>query len=271
MPMRFGIDLGAGILGLIAGSFANVCISRLPRQESVIRPRSRCPHCGVPLRWYDNIPLVSFFALRGRCRRCGARIGWRYPRVEFVTAILFVQSIGRFGGAAAGGAWAQEGDVVIAVRNMVLVTLLVIVFFTDLYHYMIPNRITYPGIAVGLFFAMLRGWPAAAAAAITAAALGGGFILLNVLSARFLGEEGMGLGDAKLAAMIGAFLGWPMAGVAIFLGIFLGGIVGAVLLALRKKKRREHIPFGPALAAGALLAMWWGPALLHWYVMRMVG
>ena len=269
--MRFGIDLGAGILGLVVGSFANVCISRLPSRESVIGPRSRCPHCGASLRWYDNIPLVSFFLLRGRCRTCRARIGWRYPLVEVLTAVLFVQSIGRFGVTAADVARAQGDDVVIAVRSMVLVTLLVIVFFTDLYHYIIPNRITYPGIAIGLLFASLQGWPALAVAAITAAALGGGFIVLNVLSARFLGEEGMGLGDAKLAAMIGAFLGWPTAGVAIFLGIFLGGVAGAILLALRKKKRREHIPFGPALATGALLAMWWGPALLRWYENRMVG
>src|SRR5206468_2098152 len=132
------------------------------------------------------------------------------------------------------------------VRSMVLGTLLLIVFFTDLDHYIIPNRVTYPGIVVGLLFAALQGWPAAAAAAVTAAALGGGFVFLNVVSSRLLGEEGMGLGDAKLAAMIGAFLSWPIAAVAIFLGIFLGGTAGAVLLALRKKGRREHIPFGPA-------------------------
>jgi leader peptidase (prepilin peptidase) / N-methyltransferase len=257
--MRPEIDLAMGVLGLIVGSFANVCISRLPRHESLLRPGSCCPHCGAAIRWYDNIPLLSFFLLRGRCRGCGARISWRYPLVELLTAALFVQSVSRFGITAAG------------VRSMVLGTLLLIVFFTDLDHYIIPNRVTYPGIVVGLLFAALQGWPAAAAAAVTAAALGGGFVFLNVVSARLFGEEGMGLGDAKLAAMIGAFLSWPIAAVAIFLGIFLGGTAGAVLLALRKKGRREHIPFGPALATGALLAMWWGPALLQWYLNKLAG
>lgn len=249
----------AFVLGLIVGSFANVCIYRLPRQESVVWPGSHCPHCGAPIAWYDNLPLLSFVLLRGRCRRCAAPISWRYPLVEALTAVLFVQSIGAFGASLR------------AVESMVLGTLLIIVFFVDLDHFIIPNRVTYPGIVVGLLFtAALSGWRPAAFAAVTAAALAGGFVLVNVVSARLLGEEGMGMGDAKLAAMIGAFLGWPIGGVAILLGVFLGGAVGVCLLALRLKGRREHIPFGPALAAGALGAMWWGSGLLHWYLGRVV-
>ena len=251
-----GVALG---LGLIVGSFANVCIYRLPRQESVVWPGSHCPHCDVPIAWYDNIPLLSFVLLRGRCRRCAAPISWRYPVVEALTAALFVQSIAAFGPSLR------------AVQSMVLGTLLIIVFFVDLDHFIIPNRVTYPGTVVGLLFtAALSGWRPAAGAAATAAALGGAFVLINVVSARLLGEEGMGLGDAKLAAMIGAFLGWPNGAVAILLGVFLGGAVGVCLLALRLKGRREHIPFGPALAAGALGAMWWGPGLLHWYLGRVM-
>jgi len=251
-----GVALG---LGLIIGSFANVCIYRLPRQESVVWPGSHCPHCDVPIAWYDNIPLLSFVLLRGRCRRCAAPISWRYPVVEALTAALFVQSIAAFGPSLR------------AVQSMVLGTLLIIVFFVDLDHFIIPNRVTYPGTVVGLLFtAALSGWRPAAGAAATAAALGGAFVLINVVSARLLGEEGMGLGDAKLAAMIGAFLGWPNGAVAILLGVFLGGAVGVCLLALRLKGRREHIPFGPALAAGALGAMWWGPGLLHWYLGRVM-
>jgi leader peptidase (prepilin peptidase)/N-methyltransferase len=247
------------VLGLIVGSFANVCIYRLPRQESVVWPGSHCPHCGAPVEWYDNIPLLSFVLLRGRCRRCAGPISWRYPVVEALTALLFVYSVASFGASLR------------AVQSMVLGTLLIIVFFVDLDHFIIPNRVTYPGTVVGLLFtAALSGWGHAAIAAATAAALGGVFVLINVVSARLLGEEGMGLGDAKLAAMIGAFLGWPMGAVAILLGVFLGGAVGVCLLALRLKGRREHIPFGPALAAGALGAMWWGPGLLHWYLGRVV-
>jgi len=249
----------AFVFGLIVGSFANVCIYRLPRQESVVWPGSRCPHCQAPIQWYDNIPLLSFALLRGRCRRCAARISWRYPLVEALTAVLFVQSLTAFGASLR------------AVESMVLGTLLIIVFFVDLDHFIIPNRVTYPGIVIGLLFTVaLSGWRPAALAAMTAAALGGGFVLVNVVSARLLGEEGMGMGDAKLAAMIGAFLGWPIGAVAILLGVFLGGAVGLCLLALRLKGRREHIPFGPALAAGAVAAMWWGPGLLHWYLGRLV-
>ena len=251
-----GVALG---LGLIVGSFANVCIHRLPRQESVVWPRSHCPHCSAQIEWYDNIPLLSFVLLGGRCRRCAAPISWRYPVVEALTAALFVQSLAAFGPSLR------------AVQSMVLGTLLIIVFFVDLDHFIIPNRVTYPGIVAGLLFTVaLSGWRAAAGAAATAAALGGAFVLINVVSARLLGEEGMGLGDAKLAAMIGAFLGWPNGAVAILLGVFLGGAVGVCLLALRLKGRREHIPFGPALAAGALGAMWWGPGLLHWYLGRVM-
>jgi len=246
------------VLGLTVGSFANVCIYRLPRGESVVWPGSHCPHCQAPIRWYDNIPLLSFLFLRGRCRRCAAPISWRYPLVEALTAALFVQSL------------AQNGASLRAVQGMVLGTLLIIVFFVDLDHFIIPNRVTYPGIALGLLFtALLSGWRPLALAATTAAALWGLFVLVNVLSARLLGEEGMGMGDAKLAAMIGAFLGWPVGAVAILLGVFVGGAVGLGLLALRLKGRREHIPFGPALAAGAVAAMWWGTPLLHWYLSRL--
>src|SRR5437879_4475599 len=179
-----GVALG---LGLIVGSFANVCIYRLPRQESVVWPRSHCPHCSAQIEWYDNIPLLSFVLLGGRCRRCAAPISWRYPVVEALTAALFVQSLAAFGPSLR------------AVQSMVLGTLLIIVFFVDLDHFIIPNRVTYPGIVAGLLFTVaLSGWRAAAGAAATAAGLGVVFVLINVGSARLLGEEGMGMGDAKL-------------------------------------------------------------------------
>jgi leader peptidase (prepilin peptidase) / N-methyltransferase len=246
--------------GLIVGSFANVVVFRLPRGESLVWPGSRCPACRAPIRWYDNIPLLSYLALRGRCRACGQGISRRYPLVEALTAAVFVQSVLVF------------GVTLRAVASIVLATLLLIVFFIDLDHYIIPNKITYPGTVAGLVFtAALAGWRAAAAAALTGIALGAFFVLINALSARVLGEEGMGMGDAKLAVMIGAFLGWPIGMVAILLGVFAGGAIGIGLLALRLKGRREHIPFGPALAAGAAAALWWGPGLMHWYVSRLAG
>jgi leader peptidase (prepilin peptidase)/N-methyltransferase len=180
--------------------------------------------------------------------------------VEALTGALFIQSVATF------------GVTLQAARSMLLGTLLIIVFFIDLDHYIIPNRITYPGVVVGLAFsAALGGWRAAGIAAVTALVLCGLFVFINVVSARLLGEEGMGMGDAKLAAMIGAFLGWPIGAVAILLGVFVGGAIGVCLLALRLRGRREQIPFGPALAAGAIGAMWWGPGLLHWYMSRLLG
>ena len=257
------MEIVAFALGLVVGSFANVCIYRLPRQESVVWPGSHCPRCQAPIRWYDNIPLLSFVLLRGRCRGCGEPISWRYPIVELLTGVLFLQGVATFGVSLR------------ALQSLVLGTLLVIVFFVDLDHYIIPNRITYPGIVIGLLFAALSegrfDWRRVVIAAVTAAALGGGFILVNILSALLLKQEGMGMGDAKLAAMIGAFLGWPIGAVAILLGVFIGGALGLLLLALRIKGRREQIPFGPALAAGAAVAMWWGPGLLNWYLSRLVG
>jgi leader peptidase (prepilin peptidase) / N-methyltransferase len=254
------VAFDALVLGLIVGSFANVVIYRLPRQESLLWPGSHCPRCQTPIRWYDNIPLLSYLFLRGRCRSCAAPISWRYPLVEALTAALFVQSVAVFGVSLRAG------------ESLLLGTLLLIVFFIDLDHYIIPNRITYPGVVVGLACtAALAGWRAAAAAAVTAVALGAAFILINIVSARVLGEEGMGMGDAKLAVMIGAFLGWPNGAVAILLGVFVGGAIGLCLLALRLRGRREPIPFGPALAAGAIGAMWWGPSLLHWYLSRLAG
>jgi leader peptidase (prepilin peptidase)/N-methyltransferase len=250
----------AVVCGLIIGSFANVVIYRLPRGESLVWPGSRCPACQAPIRWHDNLPLLSYLLLRGRCRACGAGIPRRYPLVEALSAAVFAQSVLAFGLGLR------------ALESVVLATLLLIVFFIDLDHYIIPNKITYPGTVAGLVFtAALGGWRAAVAAALTGAALGAVFILINAVSARVLGEEGMGMGDAKLALMIGAFLGWPIGMVAILLGVFAGGAVGICLLALRLRGRREHIPFGPALAAGAMAALWWGPGLLHWYMSRLVG
>lgn len=232
--------------GAALGSFANVVIYRLPREESVVWPGSRCPSCGTPIRPLDNIPVLSFLRLRGRCRACGGRIAWRYPLVEALMAALAV------------AIWIAFPTLLARAWALVFVFLMVVITFIDLDHQLILDRLTYPGIVVGLAFAaaMGRGLPALASAA------GGAAVILAIVVAS---RGGMGGGDVKLAGVIGAFLGWPGVAVALFTGFTLGGLVGVVLLALRLRRRKDMIPFGPALAAGALISLFWGDALARWY------
>ncbi|MDR7417491.1 MAG: prepilin peptidase [Armatimonadota bacterium] len=238
--------LVAAAVGLILGSFANVLIHRLPREESIVWPGSRCPSCKAPIRPTDNIPILSFLSLRGRCRDCGARISLRYPLVEALMA------------AAAAAVWWAMPDLLSRIAGVIFAFLLIVITFIDLDVQLILNRLTYPGVAVGLAFAFLagRGLPALASA-VGAAAL----IAAIVVASR----GGMGGGDVKLAAMMGAFLGWPGVAVALFAGFLIGGLFGVVLLALKLKGRKDAIPFGPALAAGGLIALFWGEAIARWY------
>ncbi len=232
--------------GAILGSFANVVIHRLPRGESIVVPGSRCPQCGTPIRPWDNVPVASFLLLRGRCRRCGGRIAWRYPLVELVTAVLVVAVGVRF------------KEALPFISALTLVFLLIVITFIDLDHQLILNRVTYPGIAVGFLLSALSG------RALTAglAGLGAAGLILTIV---VLSRGGMGGGDVKLAALMGVFLGWPSTAVALFLAFLGGGIVGLVLLALRLRGRKDAIPFGPALAAGTVAALFWGDAIARWY------
>jgi leader peptidase (prepilin peptidase)/N-methyltransferase len=235
-----------GAFGAILGSFANVVIYRLPRGRSIVLPGSSCPHCGAPIRPLDNIPLLSFVLLRGRCRACRGPISARYPIVEAAMAALAV------------AVWLAFPDPLPRISGLVLVFLLLVVTFIDLDYQIIPNRLTYPGIAAGLLLALLMGRPVAALlSAAGAAALIAGIVIVS--------RGGMGGGDVKLAGAIGAFLGWPGTAVALFSAFILGGLVGVALLALRLRGRKDAIPFGPALAAGALVGLFWGEAVAAWY------
>lgn len=236
----------AGVVGAVLGSFANVVIHRVPRRESIVSPPSRCPRCGTPIRPLDNIPLVSFLLLRGRCRRCRDPISWRYPLVEALMAALAVAVVVVF------------PDWLSRLAALVLVFLLVVITFIDLDHQLILDRISLPGIAVGLVFAALLG----RAVPSLLSALGAGALIAAIV---IVSRGGMGGGDVKLAALMGAFLGWPGIGVALFSGFMVGGIVGMTLLALRLRGRKDPIPFGPALAAGALVGLFWGEAIARWY------
>ncbi len=234
------------LAGAVLGSFANVVIYRLPRGESIVSPRSRCPHCQTPLHPWDNVPLFSFIALRGRCRHCGEPIAFRYPLVEALMTALAVAVGVRFSGPVAVGS------------ALIFTFLLVVITFIDLDHQLILNRVTYPSIVAGLVLAAVAGRALNAFLAGLGAA---GLILAIVVVSR----GGMGGGDVKFAGLIGVFLGWPGVAVALFLAFMAGGIVGLVLLALRLRGRKDAIPFGPALAAGALGALFWGEAISRWY------
>lgn len=237
------------VIGLVLGSFANVVIYRLPRGESIISPASKCPHCGHPIRPYDNVPLISYLLLRGRCRDCGGRISLRYPLVELAAGVLLLTLYLRYGISLH---W---------VGASLFSLLLLVIFFIDLEHRIIPNLLTYPGIILGLTLSAANGRLANA----TGAALGAGLFFVLVI---LVSHGGMGLGDAKLGAMMGAFLGWPLIAVALVVSFVAGGAAGALLVLLRLRSRKDVIPFGPALALGGIIALLWGEPLLRWYLGR---
>ncbi len=239
--------------GLAAGSFLNVCIYRLPRRRSVLRPGSCCPACGRALRWFENVPVLAYLALRGRCRTCGARISVVYPLVELTTAALFLLQYRQLG-------WQP----LLPVR-LVFTCALVILFVVDLRHRILPNAITVPGVVLGVVAGVFvaPGWDAA----LLGAAAGGGTLLaVAAVYHRVRGEEGLGMGDVKMLAMVGAFLGWQLAFVALLLASSLGSAIALGMLALGLVDRRYPLPLGSFLAVGALAAAVAGEPLLAWYV-----
>ncbi len=248
-------------LGTVTGSFLNVCISRLPERKSLVLPGSRCPKCETPIRWYDNIPLVSFVVLRGKCRRCGKRISWQYPAVELLTAILFVLLLQRF------------TNIIALVIYIAFTCAMVVVTFIDLEHTIIPDEISIPGIFVGLGLSLLPARltggqliPHSFLDSLIGAIVGGGLLYLAALFSVYVyKKEGMGGGDIKLLAMVGAFLGWRLALLTIMIGSVVGSVVGVSLILLRRKLRSDYIPFGPYLAFGAVLSLLYGERLIRWY------
>ena len=240
--------VAAFVLGCITASFANVCIHRLPLRLSVLCPASRCPLCRHPLRPRHLVPLVSFVTLRGRCAFCRGRISWRYPVAEGVGGLLYL--IG----------YHQLGLSVQVFAFALLVTALLIVSCIDAEHMIIPDAVTLPGIAVGVAIS-LHPSSIGFADAVASACLGGGFFFLVAR----LYPAGMGAGDAKLVAMIGAFVGWQALLMTIFLGAFCGAGCGLALIMLGFRHYREPLPFGPFLAAGAVTSMLWGESFVAWY------
>lgn len=242
-----------GLFGALIGSFLNVCIYRLPRHESVAWPGSHCPACAHPIAWYDNLPLLSYFLLAGRCRHCAVRIPWRYPVVEALNALGYVGLLCFF-----GPNW-------MTVVYGLLYSALLVVAGTDLSHKIIPNAITFPGMVVGLLSAATV-LPLGLVNGLIGLLVGGGILWVLAWASPYLfGKEGMGGGDIKLLGMIGAFLGWKPALMTIMVGSFLGSVVGVTLIAARVIKREDYIPFGPFLVCGALIALFFGQSILDWY------
>lgn len=252
MTLPVPVPAIAFLSGLVIGSFLNVCIYRMPRGLSVVSPPSACGSCKRTLRWFENIPLVSWAVLGGKCARCNAPISVRYPLVELITGLLFLVT----------AALTPVGALLAA--RLLFVSALIVLFAIDLEFQILPNAITLPGVVVGLLFALVGppGWKAA----LIGAVLGGG-VLYAVAEGyyRVRKEDGLGMGDVKMLAMIGAFLGWQQMLLTLVLASFAGALVGLGLIALQRGNMKYALPFGTFLAAGALAAMLAGQPLIDWY------
>ncbi|KPJ52260.1 hypothetical protein AMJ39_08280 [candidate division TA06 bacterium DG_24] len=242
----------AFLFGLALGSFVNVVIYRLPRRMSLVRPRSLCPECGTPIRARDNIPLLSYLLLRGRCRDCGARIEARYPLVELAAGLLVV------------GIYLKVGLSPALVLYGIFALILLAIFFIDLATMLIPDRLTLPGIGIALIWHVVFD-RAEMLQYLVGLLLGGGLLLIIVLVGRLVyRQEAMGLGDVKLAAMVGAFLGWRLTLISLYLSFAVGALWGLALLMAGRAGRRSSIPFGPFIAVASIVALFWGEHLLRY-------
>jgi leader peptidase (prepilin peptidase)/N-methyltransferase len=241
------------VAGLLVGSFLNICIYRVPRRESIVWPASRCTECGRHLAWYENVPVLSWLLLRGRCRTCGVSISPMYPLVELTTAVLF-----------AAGAVMYGPSLLLAVR-LAFGCALIVLFAIDLRHRVLPDVITLPGIAVGLAVsvALPPGWLSSMIGIVAAAG-----ILFGIAEVyyRVRGQHGLGMGDVKMLAMIGAFLGWQLAILTLVFASFAGSMVGVALIASGRGGLQAALPFGTFLAVGAIVATAAGDPILVWYL-----
>ena len=242
------------IFGTVVGSFLNVCICRIPHDESVVFPASHCPKCGYRLPFYDNVPIISYLLLGGKCRSCRAPISWQYPLVELLNGILALLLFLKFGPTS------------LFLVLFCFCCAMVVITFIDLEHQIIPDSISLPGIVAGFvisFFFPTHGW----LNSLLGILAGGGSLYLVAASYHLLtGKEGMGGGDIKLLAMMGAFFGWKSIPFIIFVSSLAGSVIGIVVMLARKKDAKLAIPFGPFLAFGAILYIFAGKQLINWYL-----
>ncbi len=253
-PTGWALELVTVAFGLVIGSFVNVVIHRLPRGASVVRPRSRCPSCGATLRWFENVPLLSFALQRGRCRRCRAPISARYPVVEALTALVFLAALRRY-----GPSWVLVG------RDLPFLAALVAVAFIDLEHRIIPDEISLGGCVFGLVWAFAQSLDGGLAALGAAAGGFGFFAGFGWAYERLTGRRGLGGGDVKFIAMVGAVLGPYALPVTILVGSVLGSLIGGFWALVTRKGgtpatgvMKTAVPFGPFLVVGALTHYFWG-------------
>jgi len=242
------------IFGAIVGSFLNVCIFRLPKEESIIWPGSHCPHCKKPIKFYDNIPLISYLLLRGKCRQCHGSISLQYPLVEGITALSSLIVFMEFGPSLS------------YLFYFSFVAALIVITVIDLYHQIIPDVISLPGIGVGLLASLIIPQITFSNSLLGILLGGGSLFLIATVYQWLFKREGMGGGDVKLLAMIGAFLGWKAVILTILLGSLIGSITGIIVMVSKGKDFKYAIPFGPFLSLGAVIALFYGENLIRWYL-----
>ena len=246
----------AFIFGAVIGSFLNVCIFRIPAKTSIIKPPSQCPHCHHPIRFYDNIPIISFIVLRSKCRDCGGKISWRYPLVELITAVLSLLLFLKF------------GLTLIFLTFFIFTAVLIVITFIDLDQQIIPDVLTLPGIPIFFLLAIFVvkiPW----LEALIGLLIGGGVLFAIAFVYQLITKrEGMGGGDIKLLAMIGGFLGWKSLIFILLFSSFSGAIVGITAMIIKKQDMKYAVPFGPFLSAAAVAYLFWGDSFMRFLFYR---
>jgi leader peptidase (prepilin peptidase)/N-methyltransferase len=243
----------ATAFGLVAGSFLNVCIYRLPRHESIVWPASACPHCRRALSWWENVPVISYLGLAARCRTCKQPISIQYPIIEALTGLMFALG------------WWYYGPGPLLASRLLFGCALIVLFMIDLEHHLLPNTITLPGIVVGFLFSFFTepGW----VSSLAGIAVGAGVLyLIAEVYYRLRHAEGLGMGDVKMLAMIGAFVGWKLTLVSLIMASLSGSVVGLALIISGRGGMKYALPFGTFLALGAAVAATAGTRLLDWYL-----
>jgi leader peptidase (prepilin peptidase)/N-methyltransferase len=253
------LNLFIFVVGAVVGSFLNVCIFRLPAEASIVKPRSQCPHCHHPIRYCDNIPLISFIILRGKCRDCGGKISWRYPLVELITALLALLLFLKFSLTLS------------FLIFFIFTAVLIVITFIDLDHQIIPDILTVPGIPIfclAAIFLLDRPWKIPWLEALLGLLIGGGILFTIAFVYELISKrEGMGGGDIKLLAMIGGFFGWKSLMFILLFSSFSGAIVGITAMIIKKQDMKYAVPFGPFLSAAAVAYLFWGDTFMRLLVM----
>jgi leader peptidase (prepilin peptidase)/N-methyltransferase len=266
-----------GLFGLVIGSFLNVCIYRIPLGESIVFPNSHCPDCGTPIRFYDNVPVLSYLLLRGKCRSCGKPISIQYPLVELVSGLAFYCC------------WRKWQFTSPTFVNSLFLSMILVLIFTDYNHRILPNKITLPGTAVGILLSPLQtravyadmlSWNTASllgfkdtqavlpwVGSLLGAVIWGGLLLAMAFAyEKFRKRQGLGMGDVKMMAMVGAFLGLRLAFLTVFTGSLIGTLFGISLVLFRNVNFQTKLAFGVFLGLGAAFSLFYGLPLLHWYL-----